>query len=69
MKFDALPSRGKITADGEETQKHNCGGRCYIFYDENAKYHVECETCGVVKEIKARSLDSAIRIWNMEVIG
>jgi Fe2+ or Zn2+ uptake regulation protein len=64
MNYDELPSRGKVTADGEKTKNHACGGRCYVFYDENRQYHVECEKCGTLVTFKARSLDWAIKIWN-----
>lgn len=66
MNYDKLPMRGKVTSDGEKTKKHgiSCGGRCYVFYDENEQYHVECENCGTLVNYKARSLDLAIKRWN-----
>jgi DNA-directed RNA polymerase subunit RPC12/RpoP len=67
MNYDKLPSGGKVTSDGEKTKNHGttcCGGRCYVFYDENRKYHVECEKCGSLVTYKARSQDEAIQIWN-----
>lgn len=64
MNYDELPSRGKVTADGEKTRKCGCKGRAYVFYDEDRKYHVECEKCGWVVAYKAPSLDIAIKMWN-----
>jgi hypothetical protein len=66
VNYDKLPSRGKITSDGEETKRHgtSCGGRCYVFYDEDRQYHVECENCGTIVTFKTTSLDMAIKIWN-----
>ena len=66
INFDKLPSRGKETSDGEKAKNHGvtCGGRCYVFYDEDRQYHVECESCGVIVVYKSRSLDLAIKIWN-----
>ena len=66
MNYNELPSRGKLTSDGEETKKHgiSCGGRCYVFYDENQQYHVECENCGTIVTFKTISLDYAIKLWN-----
>lgn len=66
MNYDKLPMQGKVTSDGEEAKKHgiSCGGRCYVFYDEDRQYHVECEHCGTLVTYKARSLDLAIKIWN-----
>lgn len=73
MDYDSLPSRGKETSDGEKTKNHGitCGGRCYVFYDEQGKYHVECEHCGWLVAFRTSSLDLAIRIWNdmPDVIG
>ena len=64
MEYDKLPSRGKATVDGEETRKCGCGGRCYVFYDEERRYRVECENCGTVVNYKTHSLDMAIKLWN-----
>ena len=66
MNYDKLPTRGKETSDGEKTKKHgiSCGGRCYVFYDEDCKYHVECENCGTLVSFKTISLDMAIKLWN-----
>ena len=66
MIYDKLPTRGKETSDGERTKKHgaSCGGRCYVFYDEDRVYHVECENCGMLVTYKTTSLDMAIKIWN-----
>jgi transcription elongation factor Elf1 len=64
MDYDELPSRGKVTAFGEKTKNHKCSGKCYVFYDEDRNYHVECEHCGTVASYKTNSLDSAIEIWN-----
>jgi Fe2+ or Zn2+ uptake regulation protein len=69
MNYYELPSRGKVTAEGIKTKNHACGGRCYVFYDEDMKYHVECEKCGTVAEFTARSLDGAILTWNYGMIG
>jgi len=62
--YEELSSRGKIASDGEETRKCNCGGRCYVFYDEDRQYHVECENCGTIVAFKTKSQDWAIKIWN-----
>jgi len=64
--YDKLPSRGKETSDGEKTSNHHslCNGRCYVFYDEDRQYHVECERCGTLVIFKANGLDRAIKIWN-----
>ena len=68
MNYDKLPNRGKVTSTGINTKKHNCSGRCYVFYDEGGQYHVECENCGVIVHYKTNSQDKAIEIWNtMEV--
>lgn len=67
LNYDELPNRGKIASDGEKVKNHGitaCGGRCYVFYDENRQYHVECEKCGTLITYKARSLDYAIKLWN-----
>ena len=64
MNYDQLPSRGKVTSDGEYTKPCWCSGRCYVFYDENENYHVECENCGVVVRYKTNSADWAIKMWN-----
>jgi len=66
MIYEKLPSRGKVTSDGEKTKNHysECGGRCYVFYDENKQYHVECEKCGTVAIYSAPSMDFAIKMWN-----
>lgn len=73
MNYDELPSRGKVTSDGEKTKNHgiSCGGRCYVFYDESKQYHVECENCGTIVTFKTNSLDWAIKIWNdmPDVVG
>jgi hypothetical protein len=74
INYDELPTRGKVSSDGEQTKKHGnsvCGGRCYVFYDENKTYRVNCEKCGTLVTYKARSLDWAIKIWNdmPDVIG
>jgi len=65
-KWEYMPSRGKMTSDGEKAKKHNsvCGGRCYVHYDENRLYRVECEKCGTLVIFKTSSLDLAIKIWN-----
>jgi len=64
--YDELPSRGKITSDGEKIANHHgqYGGRCYMFYDEKGRYRVECEECGTVARFKTSSLDLAIKTWN-----
>lgn len=64
--YDKMPSRGKETSDGEKTKNHgiSCGGRCYVHYDENRVYRVECENCGNLVSFKASSLDLAIKLWN-----
>jgi hypothetical protein len=65
LNYDELPSRGKATSDGEKTKNHNaCGGPCYVHYDENRVYRVECVKCGNLVTFKASSLDLAIKIWN-----
>lgn len=66
MNYDNLPSRGKVTSDGEKTKDHykDCGGRCYVSYDENKQYHVECEKCGTVAIYASTSMDLAIKMWN-----
>lgn len=66
INYDKLPSRGKEASDGEKTKNHgiSCGGRCYVFYDENRWYHVECEKCGTLVKYRTNSLDLAIKIWN-----
>jgi transcription elongation factor Elf1 len=66
MNYDKLPTRGKETSDGVKTKKHGitCGGRCYVFYDEDREYHVECENCGTIVTYRTTSLDRAIKIWN-----
>lgn len=71
--YDKMPLRGKETSDGEKTKNHgiSCGGRCYVHYDENRWYRVECEKCGNIVKFKSDSLDLAIKIWNdmPDVIG
>ena len=66
MIWDEMPSRGKVTSDGEEAQRHGitCGGRCYVHYDENRWYRVECENCGDIVKFRTISQDFAIKIWN-----
>ena len=64
MNYNELPSRGKSTSDGEKTRDCHCGGRCYVFYDESERYHVECERCGEVAKYKTNSADKAIKVWN-----
>ncbi|MBP8037975.1 MAG: hypothetical protein KAY47_00350 [Prevotella sp.] len=66
VNYDKLPDRGKITSDGEHIAKHKggCDGRCYVFYDENTRYRVECEKCGTAARFKTYSMDNAIRTWN-----
>ena len=64
MDYEELGSRGKITSDGEITRNCLCGGRCYVFYDESERYHVECEHCGEIAKFKANSTDKAIKKWN-----
>ena len=64
MEYDKLPTRGKVTSDGDEARECDCGGRCYVFYDEGKRYHVECENCGTVATYKTVSLDAAIKAWN-----
>lgn len=64
MDYDKLPLRGKISSSGEEVKNCSCKGSCYVFYDEDRWYHVECQNCGVICELKADSLDSAIKKWN-----
>jgi len=64
MVYDELPSRGKVTHNGEKTKDCKCGGRCYVFYDENRFYHVECEKCGIRASFTEKSQDNAIRLWN-----
>ncbi|MFA5385083.1 MAG: hypothetical protein WC364_10540 [Eubacteriales bacterium] len=72
INYDKLPTRGKETSEGEKTRKHAlCGGRCYVFYDENRRYRVECENCGTLKKFRADGLDLAIKKWNdmLDAIG
>lgn len=66
VNYDKLPPRGKVTSDGQKTKNHgkSCGGRCYVFYDENRRYRVECEKCGTLAKFQTNSLDLAIKIWN-----
>ena len=64
MRFEDLPLRGKVTSDGEEARKCTCGGRCYVFYDEDRQYHIECENCGTVVNFTSSNLDRAIKFWN-----
>lgn len=66
LRYDELPSRGKETSDGVKTQKHGvfCCGRCWVGYDENKTYRVECENCGTLVMYTADSHDQAIKIWN-----
>jgi ribosomal protein L37E len=65
-KWESLPSRGKVTSDGEQTKPHHsaCRGRCYVHYEENGLYRVECEKCGTLVTFRTRSMDWAIKIWN-----
>lgn len=68
--YDKLPSRGKEASDGERTSNHSgCGGRCYVFYDEERRYRVECEKCGTVVQFKTSSQDDAIKKWNVNNLG
>lgn len=64
INYDKLPTRGKITSDGEKARDCACGGRCYVFYDEDRTYRVDCERCGTIVVFKSTSQDSAIKIWN-----
>lgn len=64
INYNKLPTRGKITSDGEKTRNCACGGRCYVFYDEDRTYRVDCEHCGVIVTFKSSSQDKAIKIWN-----
>lgn len=66
VNYDELPSKGKVTSNGERIANHKgeCHGRCYVFYDENTRYRVECEKCGTIVRFKTYSLDNAIRTWN-----
>lgn len=66
VNYDKMPSRGKETSDGEKIKNHgiSCGGRCYVHYDENRVYRVECEKCGNLVSFKTSSLDLAIKLWN-----
>ena len=71
MNYVKMPSRGKITSDGEWAKDCGCGGKAYVFYDEDATYNVECENCGTVLRLITSSLDGAIKFWNntLEVGG
>ena len=64
MNYDKLPTRGKLTSDGEKTRNCACCGRCYVFYDEDRTYRVDCEHCGMIITFKSSSQDKAIKIWN-----
>lgn len=62
--YGELPSRGKVASDGEKARNCVCGGRCYVSYDEEKLYRVDCERCGILTAFRASSLDRAIKIWN-----
>jgi len=64
MNYDEFPKRGKEASDGEKVRHCWCFGRCYIHYDENANYRVECENCGDVITFKAISFDLAVKMFN-----
>lgn len=69
MNYDELPKRGKELSTGEKLREcNNCGERCYMFYEENRKYKVECEECGEVHWFEANSLDNAMKQWNELII-
>lgn len=68
MNYEQMPSRGKSTSTGVAASEHGeCRGRCYVHYDENRFYRVECEHCGDVFKFTADSLDQAIERWNIIV--
>lgn len=63
--YDKLPRRGKETLDGTKLKPcEECGGRCYVFYDEDRHYRVECEDCGNEVEFEHSSMDGAIYHFN-----
>jgi PHP family Zn ribbon phosphoesterase len=64
VNYNKLPPHGKVTSDGEETRRCACGNKCYVFYDEERQYRVECEKCGEIVSFKTSSMDKAIKIWN-----
>lgn len=66
INYDKLATRVKQTSDGELAKNHGitCGGRCVVFYDEDALYHVECEKCGWLVSFLTTSHDRAIKLWN-----
>jgi hypothetical protein len=67
--YDELPTRGKILSTGEKLRECNsCGGRTYMFYDENRNYHIECEDCDETHKLIAKSLDEAMTQWNELII-
>ncbi len=44
LRYEELPSRGKETSDEIKVKRHGvyCYGRCWVGYDENKTYRVEC---------------------------
>ena len=64
INYDELPSRGKVTSDGERIRKCHCGGRCYVNYDEDRKYSAYCENGGHIVSFRASSMDLAIKVFN-----
>ena len=64
MNYDDLPTKGKITSDGEKIRNCHCGGRCYVSYDENQMYSVYCENGGHIVSFRTIGLDIAIKMWN-----
>ncbi len=66
LDYDKLPKSGKETANGILLKPcEECGGRAYVFYDEERRYRVECEGCGVEVEFRQNSLDGAILHFNL----
>jgi len=63
--YDELPSRYKETSTGIKVRAcPDCGERCYVFYDEDRKYRVECEHCDFKVEFKISSFDKAVELFN-----
>jgi Zn ribbon nucleic-acid-binding protein len=64
--YDELPRRGKEMSTGEPLRECNvCRALCYMFYEENKTYRLECENCGAEKKFTAKSLDDAMKQWNV----
>ena len=64
LNYDKLPTRGKITSDGEQVKNCVCGGRRYVEYEEARLYHIFCESCDLEAWKKCNSLDEAIKHFN-----